>query len=146
MYKYKDGAIIKVDANIAAEQCEILASQGMLTAKNLVDISRPEDAPLHNAFEWNDSVAAEQYREQQARKIINSLVIVKKDQEPVRMYFNLVKKAPEYKRIDLILSDADDKEKLLQLAYREMLAFKKKYETLTELAKVFEAIDQLDIA
>ena len=145
-YKFADGAVVKVNAQIAAEQCEVLASQGMLTAKNLVDISRPEDAPLHNAFEWNNTIAAEQYREEQARKIIRSLVIVKEDREPVRMFFNLVRKDPEYKHIDVIMRDADDREKLLQLALRELETFKKKYETLTELASVFEAIDQVKSA
>jgi hypothetical protein len=34
---------------------------------------------------------------------------------------------------------------LLENAKRELIAFKKKYKTLNELAKVFDAIDQLTI-
>ena len=54
VYKWKDAARIKSDAQTAGEICEKLEKNGGLTAKRLVDESRPEDAPLHKEFEWND--------------------------------------------------------------------------------------------
>ena len=74
-YTWCDGSHHKVDPNVAAQVATELEEAGMLTAKNLVDVSRPEDAPLHDEFEWDDSVAAEKYREGQARNVIHSLRI-----------------------------------------------------------------------
>jgi hypothetical protein len=62
VYKWKDAARLKTDAQTAGEICEKLEKNGGLTAKRLADESRPEDAPLHKEFEWNDATAAEAYR------------------------------------------------------------------------------------
>ena len=50
VYKKKDGARLKTDAQTVGEICEKLERNGGLTAKRLVDESRPEDAPLHKEF------------------------------------------------------------------------------------------------
>ena len=61
-FSYADGYHGVVDAQISGEVCDALSEKGLLTAANLVDVSRPEDAPLHSVFEWVDSVAAEKWR------------------------------------------------------------------------------------
>lgn len=142
-YRFKKAACIKADAQVAGEICEALASEDKLTAKNLVEVSRPEDAPLHNAFEWNDTIAAEAYRENQARYIIRSVEIVEEKAEPVRAFFNIEYKEPEYKHIDAILQCAGDRALLLARAMNELKAFEKKYSQLDELAEVFNAIRKL---
>lgn len=145
-YKFKSSARIKANPQLAGEMCEKLAAENNLTAKALLDANRPEDAPLHNAFEWNDSIASEKWREHQARNIINSLVIVSEEREPVRAYFNIEVKSPVYSHIGTILSDPADTQALLLTAYRELLAFRRKYSQLAQLAQVFAAVDQLKIA
>ena len=47
--------IYGIDANEAGKVMEGLEKTVGLTKKSLVDASRPEDAPLHKAFEWDDS-------------------------------------------------------------------------------------------
>ena len=142
VYKLKPGSHIKADAQAAGEMCERLAAENRLTAKTLVDENRAEDAPLHDAFEWNDAVAAESYREEQARHIINCIIKVEEDLAPVRAFFNIERTSPEYKHIDVILTTEDDTTKLLRTALRELRAFQKKYAQLSQLAPVFKAIDQ----
>lgn len=44
-----------------------------ITPQVVVDESRPEEAPLHSRFEWDDSVAGEAYRRQQAAQMIRSV-------------------------------------------------------------------------
>ena len=69
VYEFKPCSYIKASAQVAGEMCEQLSKTGGLTPKRLVDANRAEDAPLHGEFEWNDTVAAEAYREGQAAHI-----------------------------------------------------------------------------
>ena len=143
VYKFKSGSHIKADPQRAGEMLERLEAENNLTAKALVDANRAEDAPLHNEFEWNDSVAAEAYRETQARHIINCIEIVREEKEPVRAFFSISRAEPEYRHIDAIMKEADKRQALLNMALAELLSFKKKYAQLEELAAVFTAIDEV---
>lgn len=147
VYKFRPGSYIKADAQAAGEMCERLASENRLTAAELVEENRPEDAPLHNAFEWQDSVAAEEWRKHQARHIIASIICVKKeDKPPVRQFFNIVRSEPEYKSIDVIMQTVDETDKLLAVALGELRAFRIKYAALSKkLAPVFDALYQLEL-
>ena len=49
---------------------------GELTAKAVVNESRPEEAVLHGQFEWRDDVAGERYREHQATSLIRSIRVI----------------------------------------------------------------------
>lgn len=142
VYQWKKASYIKADANVAGQMCEQLEQTVGLTAKSLLDANRPKEAPLHGEFEWDDSKAAEQYREQQARHIINCLCVKpeRSDQEPVRAFFTISQ--PSYENISVILQSAEKHSSLLDLALKELNAFKVKYNTLTQLEPVFEAIDK----
>ena len=145
IYKWKTYSY-KTSANVAGKICEQLDRTVGLTPENLLDVSRPENAPLHNEFEWNNEVASEKYRKIQARLLISnlSIVIEENKQEPIRAYFSLQrgfkKNAGLYESTITILSDEQKRAKLLETAKQELEAFKKKYQTLTELSAVFEAI------
>lgn len=141
VYQWKPGSRFKVDANTAGAVCEQLEAAGNLSAKSLLDASRPEDAPLHSEFEWNDSIAAEKFREDQARHIIRHLVVRldEKPDEPVRGFFQITQQEPRYTNVNAILTHRDLRAELIQQALEEMAAFQRKYGTLTELAMIFEA-------
>lgn len=141
VFEWKSGSRFKVDANTAGAVCEQLEAAGNLTAKALLDVSRPEDAPLHSEFEWNDTVAAERYREDQARNIIRHLVVRldAKPDTPVRGFFRIEQAEPRYTNVNAILTQRDLRAELIQQALEEMAAFQRKYGTLTELAMIFEA-------
>lgn len=144
IYQWKSGSHHKVSANIAGAICEELEKKKSLNAKALVDVSRPEDAALHPEFEWDDVEAAERWREQQARGIIGHLTVVRSEtDEPVRKFFNLAITESNYTSIDVILQSADSTTLLLEKAKLELMAFQKKYSQLSELARVFEAINEL---
>lgn len=145
VYKWKDAARLKTDAQTAGEICEKLEKSGGLTAKRLVDESRPEDAPLHKEFEWNDATAAEAYREEQARYIIRSLIVQPEatKSEVVRAFFPMAEHKV-FESLPVILSDAKKTDALLDMAMRELKAFELKYSTLSQLAPVFEAIKAIE--
>lgn len=57
---------------------------GRLTPAHVVEAARPEDAPLHARFEWDDSIAAEKWRREQAAELIRSyrITYAKNDDGP----------------------------------------------------------------
>ena len=59
------GSVFKADPNIAKDVMDQLSAEGRLSPLDLVEASRPEDAPLHNEFEWNDTIAAQKWRKGQ---------------------------------------------------------------------------------
>lgn len=146
VYQWKSGTRISADAQIAGEMCAELEKEGRLTAKNLLEANREDDAPLHDVFNWNDSEAAELYREDQARYIIRSIVVKKENvAEPIRQFIHVDVNENKYHSVDILLSKVDTRDSVLKMALAELQAFRKKYQGLEELAKVFAAIDQLKI-
>ena len=144
-YKWKEGAGVHTPAQVAGEVCASLEEAGMLTPSNLVDVSRPEDAPLHREFEWDDSVAAEKFREQQARVIIGHLAIVvdEETKHPVRAFVQIEENNSNYEDIHVVVKTEDKYEKLLKMAKRDMMIFKNKYSMLQELSGVFKAMEEV---
>lgn len=50
-----------------------------ITPFGVVEASKATDAPLHGFFEWNDKIAASLHREEEARRLIRRLVVVRVD-------------------------------------------------------------------
>ena len=146
VYKFNPSYHAKVDAQVAGEVCEKLSSENMLTAQALVDISEPKEAPLHNAFEWNNKIAGNEWRKYQARNLIHSLEIVQEEREPTKAYFNLERTEAQYTNINVILQNEDSYQKMMENALRELQAFKRKYQKLSELQPLFDVINQLEEA
>lgn len=142
VFEWKPGSRVKADAQIAGEMCDRMEKRGMLTAKNLVAENRPEDAPLHGCFEWVDSVAAENWREHQARHIINSIVVRTEKKEPVRVFFKIESEGSRYDSIETIISNGKS-ESLLQQALNELENVRRKYNSIAALNKVWEEVKKI---
>lgn len=144
VFEFKQAARIKADAQVVGELCLGLQETGGLTPKRLLDASRDESSPLHNEFEWDDSIAAENYREQQASYIIRHLVIKPEDKTKpqVRAFVNITGEEKEYQSIEIVLKTPDLREQMLRNAKSEMLAFISKYKNLEELSGVFDAMEE----
>jgi hypothetical protein len=84
VYKFRTGHGVKgVSAQDVGECLETLKARGETwTPADVVEEARPETAPLHPAFEWDDSIAAEKYREDQARHVITSVQLVENEGTP----------------------------------------------------------------
>lgn len=130
------------DPELAAKVCKELEAKGSFSAEELVNVSEDENAPLHDMFEWNDTIAAKKYRIEQAKKIIRSIVVVV-DDKPVRYREFSSVSSKTYMSTMTALSSERTREILLGAAKTEMERFKAKYKTLTELAEVFDAIDSV---
>lgn len=116
------------------------------TPHDVVEIARNENSVMHDMFEWDDSVAGELYRETQARQILRMLVIVdeeKKEQPPIRCIVNTGKFNQTYTPISFTVRNEDAYKDLLDRAFDELIAFKRKYAALAELDEVMRLIDEL---
>lgn len=144
-YSYRINGLNKAPAQVAGEVCEALTkTEAGLTPQTLLDASRDESAPLHDEFEWNDEIAAEGYRRQQAQSIIQNIVIVSSTEEQqetvVRSFVSIPKHTERnaYVPINVVLGNESMKEGLLDYAKREMKSFIAKYSQLKQLAGVIE--------
>jgi len=79
-YKWRR-KLAPIDAQVVGEELESIRQKGggRLIPKAVVDDARPATSPLHPAFEWDDSVAGEEYRIHQARQIIRAVHVVVED-------------------------------------------------------------------
>jgi hypothetical protein len=114
-YKFRNGwRVAGVDAQTVGDELRrIYDGNGELTAPLVVDEARPDDAPLHPAFEWNDEIAAELHREHQARTMIRSVEIIRNDE--THPSFVHVSSAGSYIPGEIIAQDVD----LYETAWRD---------------------------
>lgn len=114
-YKFRNGwRVAGVDAQTVGDELRrIYDGNGELTAPLVVDEARPDDAPLHPAFEWNDEIAAELHREHQARTMIRSVEIIRNDE--THPSFVHVSSVGSYIPGEIIAQDVD----LYETAWRD---------------------------
>ena len=139
--------LYKADAGKCYE--EIQQSGDEVKPEQVLDKARDPNAELHKCFDWDDSSAAEKYRLQQARQVINHLIVIKRDEEDEEkepIQFRVMMKNDRthesgYKQTIVMVKDEDEYQKLLAQAYSELHSFKQKYSCLSELAEILALID-----
>lgn len=131
----------KADAQKVYE--EITAIGESVTPSEIVAKARDEDTELHKCFTWDDSIAAEKYREHEAGKILR-LLVIKEEEAPIDRpeirVLHVTEPGQGYKPVELIVKREDEYKALLARAYAELRAFKAKYSMLTELQEIFDMI------
>lgn len=108
--------IYKADAQKVADEI----GNDKITPQEMIEKARNEQSELHKCFEWNDTVAAEKYRLQQARNVLSMLVFKPKTEEeqPVRI-FSLTTEKSTYQPTKQFLVQADEYQDLLKRALAE---------------------------
>lgn len=132
--------IYDADAQKVAEEI----GGGKVTPQEVLEKAKNEDSELHKCFEWDDSVAAEKYRLQQAGNILRMIVYQsgEKDACPVRV-FQITTERNTYQPTRLFIEQQDEYQNLLKRAKNELESFKRKYKALSELEQVFKAIEEI---
>lgn len=147
-YQYREGARYSVDAQVVGEHLEKITNKhGGLNPHLVVKEAERKNSPLHACFTWDDTKAAEQYRLNEARKLIGSVMVVTQHiDEPIRAFHSVkVNTSSEsdddtsraYVSLDVALSDEEYRRQLLQQAVRDLNTWRKKYSELRELHKFF---------
>lgn len=149
IYQWKPEARVKVDAQIAGEELERIRTwdNGRLDPKNVVEASRDPGAPLHPAFEWDDAVAAQGFRIEQAKYMIRSIVVAPAaepdDTKPIRAFVSVVRDEDRsYTSVSHAMAEPELRRQVLLQALRELEAWRSRYAELVELATVFAAIEE----
>lgn len=130
---------------------------GLLKQEQIVAFARANpDSALWEDFEnqslWDDSHAAEQARLAYASRIIRLFVLKPVDDQkpPVRALVSLIedRKAgsgfPGYRHINDVMNDEGLRLNLIQTALIELRACRRKYDTLIELAEVWDAVAKVE--
>lgn len=140
MVVWKFNNLYKADAEKVSKEIESISN---VTPSSILEYARNENSELHKCFEWDDTVAAEKYRLQQARNIVCNLVYQEeKKEEPtkLRVFYNQ-SSTNTYQPTRVLVRNEDSYKELLMQAKSELRAFKNKYKMLTELEDIFNLID-----
>lgn len=151
-YHWKEGSRLPIDAQAAGESLERLREDrgGRLTPDDVVISARPRRSPLHDAFEWDDSVAAKAHRLNQARYLLRSVeVVIRSDgySGPRRQSRAFVVVSGNgdgdrsYTSVEVAMSSKPLRQQVLAQAWKELEEWRKRYEDYEELAHIFAAID-----
>lgn len=152
VYRWNDrpGFKFKGNPQVIGEHLEELATQtGALTPSSVVKDARDLRSPLHPHFTWDDTEAAESWREHTARNLIGSLVVVRVNERQVaglvRAFVSVrdADNAGVYMPIVSVIEDAELRKQMLDRARRELHQWRNRYHDLAEFSEVFTAIDDV---
>lgn len=155
-YQFADGARFqagaKADPNSVGSSLETLRQQfkGELTPSDIVEAARSTNHPLHSFFEWDDTKAAQAHRLAQARTLIRSVVAVyRRDKTSAPIAIKAFMHIPEgetshYRSTPDALSQKKTRDAVLQMAWRELAAWRKKYRDLKQFADLVKVIDEVE--
>lgn len=117
---------------------------------NLVDASRPGEAECHPLFEWDDSLAAERYREEQARHALRCHVVVYRnpsteaDQE-VRTFVSVRRddNTRTYQETLIAMKNQEDRDRILNRCLAELCQMRRRWQQFSSIADVVTSIDEV---
>jgi hypothetical protein len=119
------------------------SKNGVLTPRLIVEDARPETSPIHNHFEWDNAVAAEAYRLEQARDLVRSVRVSytapSGREEKTRAFVNLQREgAPsrDYTPVEEVAADPVLQALALREAERAWRELYERYKHLDEFLKL----------
>jgi len=148
-YVFKDKPITLMNADTADPQRigEALAeikeqTNGRCNSKTILDAARDRDSYLHQFFEWRDTIAAEKYRQGQARELVACLNIVEgkgKRERRLPAFISLVdeKTGRGYHSVREVMDSASLSALALRQVESEMLAMENR---LLQFGEICNAI------
>jgi len=153
---------MSLNAEVAGTIFErITKERGKLIPAYLVEEARPDQSPLHNLFEWDDTIAAQLHREEQARSIIRCHVVLlcpdetKKEDVPIqvnasnstRSFVNIRQPNGEknYVAITVVMEDDAMREQYIRRAYQELNDWAIRYKSITAFAEIIGMIKKTNL-
>lgn len=128
---------------------ELLAIQkaspdGMLHVDHAIAwAAKHRDSALHAELNWDDAVAAQEYRRWQMRRLIQVTVITE-DAEPQLVSLTIDRtNGGGYRQIAAVIDDSKLRRIMLRDALVELGRVQKKYDRVKELASVWEEVERV---
>lgn len=146
---WRKGSRFKTDPESAYQEIERIREEGdgLATPSGIVDASRPPQAVLHPEFTWDDAVAAEEWRKEEARSIVQSLTVITEsngfETRSPALVSVVIGGGRGYQPTSVAFEDADSAEFVLAEALHSLRAWTRRYESLkssSKLDRVWEAI------
>lgn len=138
-YAFRDGSrVSNISPQVVGNELgRIHEKHGALKPTNVVEEARPEEAPLHPAFEWNDSIAAEEWRLHTARNLIRSVQVITSDNQKEAVYVSVVteQKEREYQPLAVVAKSPDLYAEAVYEAQQRIKAAKKSLDDLERAAE-----------
>jgi hypothetical protein len=159
IFEWKEGSSFNADANKIGFELKEIGDK--ISPDDVVEKAKNEKSELNKCFEWDNNVAAESYRRDQARKLLRSIVIVKQnendDEIPERQNVNFTIRAYEnvtcgndgrkYVETEKILQNQDWREELFMEILKEIGSLKRKIQKYESLSlTLYRVRENLDIA
>ena len=134
-----------------------MSNDNRLTPENILESAKKKKSPLHNMFDWEDSLAGQKWRLHQARIIINE-VKVKIDDKEYYAFENVIVSVPkeesksgdcdvsakrEYKPVIEILSDEDLRRQVIKSALNHLEYWEKQNEKYSELSPIIKSAQKV---
>lgn len=128
-----------------------------LTPEQIVQSAKSKRSPLHNLFEWDDSVAGEKFRLAQARIIVNEVKVVIENKE-YYAFENVAVSVPcgsesvsessietkrEYMPVVQILSDEELRQQVIRSALNHLSYWNKQNKKYSELAPIIKTAERV---
>ena len=147
-YKWKRQPFAGADADVIGEHIETLGKNGIVTPADLVKDAKRKGSPIHDCFEWDDTVAAKAHRISQAAHLLRSIeVMVERSDETsfsVRAFCHVsTEKQQGYTTVENARNNPEMWDCVKMQAITEIKNWQQKYKNITEFETIFEAIESI---
>lgn len=149
-----DGGIIKIKhldpQSIGSELARIEAAEKGLTPRVVVARARPKTAVLHDCFEWNNSVAGEEYRFLQAAQLIRCVRVIETDSKgeevPLRAFIHVRNGdgKSRYLKTAKVMNDEHLRSLAINEARQYVARAKAKLQEFEELLSIYRALERVE--
>lgn len=133
----------KADAQKCYDEIQTLGKE--YTPHQVLDLARDPKTELHKCFDWDDSIAAEKWRIEQARQVVKSFtVVIERAESKAPQAYRVVQHDPiekVYRPVMYTTRNEDQYGTLLRRAKAELASFRQRYKSIVELENVIEAIE-----
>ncbi len=153
VYQWKIPSLYPVSAEVAGTELDrIYEKNGELKQEAIVEESRPETAPLHPIFEWDDKKAADKYRKEQATHLMCALVQVeeRKEQPPKEIQVSVHKEKRAFTHAEkayhptrVVLEHPTMRDEAFRDVIRSIESFKQKFSIYNEVAGIIVEMDKV---
>ena len=132
-----------MDETVLEKELEkIRKKNGALRPQDVVDFARDETTGLHAHFDWDDTIAAEKHRRQQARTIIQSIIVADTgNSETRRAYLSVeINSQRVYLTSAKVLNNKELRNQEIRGAIKSLQQWNGRYGGIKELSAIAKVI------
>jgi len=121
-----------------------------LTPERIVNRASNPKSPLHNLFDWNDSIAATKWRLQQARVLVNEVKVIIEQKEyfafenvSVNLSIEDTESLRVYKPVTEILGTEELRKQVIKSALDHLAYWERQNEKYSELVPIIKSAERV---